>query len=612
MERLYYWNTPDEQATLLATVQRSSAGFVPFAERTDQAITDLFASVVARHPNHLSVKGHRHSYSYSQLDAASNAIAAAVIAVSKGRNSTVALFLDHDIQVIACILGVLKAGSIYVPLDPSLTGTRNSTVVNDSSATIVLTDNRNHSAARTLVGSDCQILNADEVLKHGGDAVPRAISPEDPACVIYTSGSTGRPRGVLHTHKTVVQMAKRYAHALAVGPNDRVTLLYSSSVAASLGNIFGPILAGAALMPFNVRERGFPALAHWLIEEAISVYHSSPTVFRATFESMQPDVLLPDVRIVRTGGDMAYKSDFDLFKRRAKSSSVMVNAYGCSEISTVCCFYMAPDSVIADPILPVGCPVDGTEVAILDDDGKVVQPGEVGEIAIRSPYISPGYWNKESGSGGEQNGNHHVRVYRTGDRGLILSGCLIHQGRKDSQVKIRGYRIELAEVESTLLAHPMVKEAIVVSKKLTEQDKCLVAYVVAKSKSGLTTDVLSAFIAERLPQYMQPAAYVLKEKLPQTEVGKVDRVALANMALPEAPRAQYIAPQTPTEQKVASIWAEVFKREPIGLRDNFFALGGHSLLAIRIIARLRQAMGVDIGINDLFAQPVLVDLARSV
>jgi amino acid adenylation domain-containing protein len=529
MERLYYWNAPDEQSALLNAVQRSSAGFVPFADRTDQTITDRFASVVARHPNHLSIKGPRHSYSYSELDAASNAIAAGVIAATKGCISTVALFLDHDIQVIACILGVLKAGSIYVPLDPSLTGTRNSIIVNDSSATIVLTDSRYYSAAQALFGSDCQILNIDEVARRGSGVSPRAISPEDSACVIYTSGSTGRPRGVLHTHKTVVQMAKRYAHALAVGPNDRVALLYSCSVAASLGNIFGPILAGAALMPFNVREKGFPALAHWLTTEKISVYHSSPSVFRATFESMATEVLLPDVRIVRTGGDMAYKSDFDLFKRRVKSSSTMVNAYGCSEISTVSCFYMTPDSVITDPILPVGCPVDGTEVAILDDDGKVVQPGEVGEIAIRSAYISPGYWSKEAETQVEHNvKNNDVRVYRTGDRGLILSGCLVHQGRKDSQVKIRGYRIELAEVESTLRSHPMVKEAIVVSKKLTEQDKCLVAYVVAKSKSDLTTEALSAFIAAKLPQYMQPAAYVLKEKLPQTEVGKVDRVALAN------------------------------------------------------------------------------------
>lgn len=469
MGRLYHWETPVEQCSLLAEIQRGSGGFVPFRDRAANTITGSFGLTVAKHRDRLAVKGHRHSYTYAELDSASNAVAEAVLARSQGRRVTVALFLEHDAPVVACILGVLKAGSVYVPLDPNLTGTRNSVILHDALSTIVFTDSQNQDAAKALFGSSCLILDIDEVIASGREAPQHAGCAEDSACVSYTSGSTGRPRGVLHTHGTILQVAKRYVNAKGLGPNDRVTLLYSTSVAASLGNIFGPLLSGATLLPFNVRARGFSALAKWLVEEKITVYHSSPSVFRAAFESIPQRALLPNLRIVRVGGDMAYKSDFELFKRLAPADRTMVNAYGCSEISTVCCFYMTAQSVITEPILPVGCPIDGeVEVAILDEAGEPVEPGIVGEIAIRSAHISPGYWSSEQSKRQEEAGAGGVRLYRTGDLGKISRGCLFHQGRKDFQVKIRGYRIELAEVESTLRSHPMVKAAVVVSKKLTE------------------------------------------------------------------------------------------------------------------------------------------------
>jgi amino acid adenylation domain-containing protein/FkbM family methyltransferase len=611
MDSLYLWDIPHEQSSLRAAIQQSSVGFAPFINSdNEQTIISRFASIVARHPGRPALKGRARSYTYSELDRVSNAIAAVALTESQGRRTTVALFLEHDVQMVACILGIVKAGSAYVPLDPSLTGTRNSVILDDSLAILVFTDQANHRAAKAMFGDACRILDIDEVIEADGQVGPYSARPEDPACVIYTSGSTGRPRGVLHTHQTIVQVAKRYVNSKAMGPNDRVSLLPSCSVAASIGNIFGPLLSGATLFPFNFRVEGFSALANWLVEEEISVYHSSPSVFRATFESLPPDAVLPHIRIVRTGGDVAYKTDFELFKLRVGNDSVMVNNYGCSEISTVCCFYMKPGSVITEPILPVGCPIDDTEVVILDDSGEPAPPGVTGEIAIRSPHISPGYWNKNGWGRGDQDYRGANRAYRTGDRGMVSAGYLVHMGRQDSQVKIRGHRVELAEVESNIRSHPMVKEAVVVRKKLTDQDSCLVAYLVRQPESDLTIDTLSAFVAAHLPQYMLPARYILKEKLPQTEVGKVDRMAIADWLLPEIPHTEYVAPQTHSEQKLAAIWAEVLKVARIGRHDNFFQLGGQSLLAIRVIARLRQALGVEVAISDLFAHPVLADLAN--
>lgn len=414
MEQLHLWNIPHEQSSLLAAIRRDSCGFVPINDSgADQTIPAHFGLQVARCPNRLAVRGHRHSYTYSELDMVSNAIAAAVLEEGRRCNAAVLLFLDHDAQIVACILGVLKAGRAYVPLDPSFTGTRNSIILEDSSATTVLTDKWHYDVAKVLFGDACRIFVVDEIIGAGGQAVACSVRPDDPACVIYTSGSTGRPRGVLQTHRHILQVVKRYVNSQAVGPHDRITLLPSPTVTASVGNIFGAALSGATLLPFKVRELGFSALADWLIAEEISVYHSSPSVFRATFQSMPAEIVLPNVRIVRLGGDMAYMSDFDTFRRRVGNSSVMVNAYGCSEISNVCCFYMRSDSVITEPILPVGCPIEDMEVAVLDDSGEAVQPGMIGEIAIRSSHISPRYWNKENREQPWSPPGHEARMYRT-------------------------------------------------------------------------------------------------------------------------------------------------------------------------------------------------------
>jgi amino acid adenylation domain-containing protein len=610
VERLYYWERPAEQGSLLQEIQRSSKGFVPFRVQHGQTIPDVFRAVAANYGDHVAVKGHAHSFTYSELETASNAIAAAIVCLTAGRQASIALFLEHDATIVACILGILKAGSVYVPLDPGLTGTRNSVIVRDSSASVVFSERKNLDAAKALFGSSCRIVDIERTITAFAQPLNVHSYAHDNACVTYTSGSTGRPRGVVHTHATVLQVAKRYVNCKAIAPGDRVTLLYSSSVAASLGNIFGPILSGATLLPFNVRARGFSALADWLTDERITVFHSSPALFRSAFENPGSEIL-PDLRIVRMGGDMAYSSDFEIFKRIANDDCAMVNAYGCSEISTVCCFYLKRNSMVSEPILPVGCPIDAdAEVVVLNESGNPVRAGAVGEIAVRSPHLSPGYWPREEAKEEIHRDGDRVRVYRTGDIGKMAGGYLLHQGRKDSQIKIRGYRIELVEVESTLRSHPEVKAAAVISKNSSDMERCLAAYVVPQTGSNLTVEALSKFSADYLPEYMRPAVYVLREYLPQTEVGKLDRAALTALPLPERGSAEYQPPQTANETVLAGLWAELFNRTRISRLDNFFQLGGHSLLAIRLLGRLRQALGVDLAFKDLFFTPVLADLAR--
>ena len=273
-----------EQSLLRHSVQSNSAGFLSLADGdAEQTIPAYFGLKVAQYPDRLAVKGRTHSFTFAQVDRFSNAIGATLI--KRGHaNSFVILFMDHDAQMVATILGILKASSAYIPLDPTLTGTRNLTIVEDSLASLVLTDSQNHAVAKDLFASSCEVWNIDEIDVGRDPCSSFIVRPDDVACIIYTSGSTGRPRGVLQTHSNIVQIAKRYVNSLAMSCEDQVSLLVSwVRLLPHWALLFGSLLTGATLLPLNVREVSPPEFAKWLCEERVSIYRSSPSLFRTMF-----------------------------------------------------------------------------------------------------------------------------------------------------------------------------------------------------------------------------------------------------------------------------------------------------------------------------------------
>ena len=584
-------------------------------EETEQSIPQRFEQQVSRYRDRLAVKTRSHQLTYAALNKVANRVARALLAQRGEGPESIALLLEHNALMIAAILGVLKAGKVYVPLDPSFPYARNAYILEDSQAGLIVTNNKNHSLADSLGENGHSLINIDEIGATLSDEnVNLSISADNLAYILYTSGSTGQPKGVVQNHRNALQVAMRYTNGLHIGAEDRLTLLQSYSVAGSVSNMLGALLNGASLFPYNVKEEGLAKLADWLIEEEITVYHSVPTVFRQFANTLTGKEEFPELRMIRLGGEPVLAEDVQLYKKYFPSDSIFVNSYGASEAASVLRYCVDKDTEISDALVPVGFPLGDVEIVLLDDAGKAVGFNQVGEIAIKSRYSSPGYWRRpdltrETYITDPQDEGR--RVYRTGDLGYMQpDGCLVVTGRNDFRVKIRGFRIEVAEIELALRGLTKIKEAAVVAHEDERGENRLVAYVVPQPGQVPAISELRDFLKDELPDYMVPSAFVVLDTLPLTPNGKLDRLALPapDLARPELDT-NFVPPRSALEEQLASIWVEVLGVTRVGVYDDFFELGGHSLLATQLVSRVREVFQVELPLLSLFEEPTVAGLA---
>ena len=578
------------------------------------SIPECFERSVARNPGSEAVRTETCRMTYEELNRLSNRIARAVQRRLNRAEQPVALLVEQGPFAIAAALGALKSGAACVPLDPAFPVSRNSLILQGCQAEVIVTNHQNLSLAHSSK-EDAVLVNIDQLDGAFDDRNLRlAISPDSLAYVISTSGSTGVPKGVMQTHRNILRVAFRYSQGLKISARDRLTLLASCSVTASIGNAFSALMNGATLLPFNIKERGVEPLGDWLNRQQITVYHSCPTVFRHFVATLRGEQLFPRLRLIRLGGEQATRKDFELFKKHFSDDCIFVNGYGCSEMSTVWQYCMDKNARISTNLLPVGYPLDGIEYSLLNDRGEEVGIGPIGEIVIKSPYLSPGYWREPELTRrvfDTDPQDPSTRIFRTGDVGYRLpDGSLVHAGRGDFQVKIRGFRIELEEIELALLDLPAIKEAAVAIHEDRLGEKQLVAYVVFHKGRSLETAQLREHLKERLPDYMLPAVYVRLEALPQTPNGKTDRRALpAPETVPQESPEIPAAPRTPVEEVVAAFWAEVLCLPQIGVHDNVFDLGANSLSATQVTSRLRDAFQVELSLRNILEAPTVAELA---
>jgi amino acid adenylation domain-containing protein len=582
-------------------------------EEIEQSIPQRFEKIVREYPDRLAIKTKKRSLTYNELNRAANRIAQAILAERGAKQEPVALLMEHDAPVVAGILGSLKAGKFYVPLDPSLPHARIKHILEDLPANYILTNSGNLSLAKTLAETAIRLVNSDDLDDFPDTSLSVDVHPDHLCWVIYTSGSTGKPKGVIQTHRNVLHFMMNYVNGLHICADDRLTLLYSFSVNGGSHDIFAALLNGAALFPLDLKEEGFAHLGDWLKEERITIYHSVPTVFRQFVENLTGQEEFQDLRILRLGGEPVYKRELDLFKKHFSKHCILVNRLGSSETGSLRMYFVDKETQISGNLVPVGYAVMDNEILLLDDAGTQVA-GDEGEIAVRTPYVSPGYWGRPDltatvflpdPAGGEE------RMYRTGDLGRMLpDGCLLHLGRKDFFVKVRGYRIDIDEIEMALLECPGIKEAVVVARNNNSGDERLVAYVVPTLRPAPDVSELRTFLRAKLPEYMVPWAFVTLDAMPLTATHKIDRKALPdpstsrpNIATP------YVGPKTPTEQELARIWAEVLSVDQVGIHDDFFALGGHSLAASRVISRVIAVFQLQLPIRALFDSPTVAAMA---
>jgi amino acid adenylation domain-containing protein len=587
--------------------------FVPFPkEEIEGSVPARFGRIVREHGGRLAIRTDAGSLTYRELDEAANRSAREIIARTGTGAQPVVLFLPTGTALFAAMLGALKAGTFYIPLDPALGDGRNAALLRETGARLLLCDRSSAELAHRVAPAGTSILPVEEIAPGPADEPGVAVSPDDAAYVLFTSGSTGEPKGVVQSHRNVLHNILKLTNGLHIQPSDRLTLLYSCSFGASVSDVYGALLNGAALLPFGVRARSVRQLADWLLEEELTLFHSVPGIFRQLVAALDGSERFSALRALKLGGEPVLASDFELYRRHFPSTCLFHVGLGATEMNVIRQWFANHDTVLTGLVAPLGYEVDETEVVLLDDEGRPAV-GDTGEIAVVARTLPIGYWRRPDLTATAFSpvpGRDGVRLYRTGDLGRLLpDGCLLHLGRKDHQVKVRGYRIEPAEVEAALARLPGVREAAVAARQ-TPRGNQLVAWVVPRGPGRPDIAGLRGALKKLLPSYMVPGVFVFQETLPRIPNGKVDRGSL-----PDPGRVRrdldtpYVAPRDDAEQRVAGIFAEVLGLERVGALDDFFDLGGSSFDVQEAILLLEEAFGREPDTADLLAAPTPCALA---
>jgi len=594
-----------------------SGNFVEFPrEDVETSIPERFEKVVRIYPDRLAVKMADRALTYEELNKTANRIAHAIILQVGTSQRPIALFFEPGIEAVAAMLGALKAGKCYVPLDPSFPVSRIRSMLEDSQAELIVTDTENSAMVAKAISSGVRVLNVDDCPPGLCEEHSKMFSsPHMPSFIIYTSGTTGRPKGVLHTHRTALYAAMSLTNLVHVCAEDRIALLLSHSFSASIRQLFGALLNGGMLLPFNTKREGIARLIDWLDQERVTLCGFTGSMFRQFLSQLvDTNRACPSLRLCFAGSESVSKNDVDLYKKCLPDHTVLATNMGINEAGAIGTLLIDKSTEICGSIVPAGYTDEDKEIFLLNDAGVKVGFDTTGEIAVRSDYLSPGYWRQPELTATKfitDDSNATKRIYLTGDLGRMSpDGCLHYLGRKDLTVKIRGYNVETPKVEMALLEHPGVKQAAVVSRQNLDGDIKLAAYIVPTSQPRPSSDQLRRLLKETLPDYMIPSIYVELEALPVTPTGKIDRKALPE---PSDTRPQlevsYVSFRNETEKQLIGIWEDVLDVRPIGIHDNFFDLGGHSLSASRIVSSVMQHFQLEIPLQALFQSPTVAEMA---
>jgi len=602
----------DPQEAIRAKCFHPSGTFVEFRkEEIEQSIPSRFEQQVGKYLDRIAVKTINHTLTYDALNKMANRVAQAMLRHQGKGNEPVAMLIESDAPMIAATIGVLKAGKICVPLDPSHPQARITYILKESEARLILTNNKNLARAKEMADDGCQAVNIDDLDTSLPDKnLGRSYSADTSAFILYTSGSTGEPKGVIQNYRNLLHNVMKWTNDFRICPDDRL-----SFVGSARRDIFRALLNGGAVYPLNLKEEGLARMGRWLMENGITILHSVPTPFRHFLDTLTGKERFPALRLIVLLGGPLYARDVELYRRHFSPTCILVNSLGSTETRNYTYYCVDKDTQITESIVPVGRVVEDSEVLLFNEAGEPIGFNQVGEIAVKSRYLSPGYWRKPDLTRGlfrphPKGGNE--RLYFTGDLALTRpDGCLIYVGRKDFQVKIRGHRVEIAEVESALLDHNGIKEVAVVASESRTEDKRLIAYFVPSRRSAPTVGELRSFLKEKLPDYMIPSAFVMLRALPLTPNGKIDRRALPapDQTRPEV-ETTFVAARDALELQLTHIWEKILGIQPIGLKDNFFDLGGHSLLAAQLIAQVEKVIGKNLPLATLFQAPTVEQLAR--
>ncbi|ADU11066.1 amino acid adenylation domain protein [Micromonospora sp. L5] len=603
---------PAAERDLLAAWNDTTADF-PRTETLHGPIEERAAAT----PDAVAVTIDGHSRTYAELNAQANRVAHRLRAAGVGPETLVGVCAERSVELVAGLLGVLKAGGAYLPLDPEYPADRLAFMVGDADAPVVLIQSH---LRDVLPDTGATVLELDDATvwadRPDTDPAP-AAGPENLAYVIYTSGSTGRPKGVPNTHRGIVNRLDWMQKTYGLGADDAVLQKTPASFDVSVWEFFWPLRTGARLVlakPGGHKDAGY--LRDLLVSERITTAHFVPSMLTVFLAEDGVEAATALRRVICSGEELPLASATDFTARLPWCG--LHNLYGPTEAAIdVTAWACEPDRLAQVSSVPIGAPIANLRLHVLDPSGAQCPVGVAGELHIGGAGLARGYHRRPALTAEKFvpdpfSAEPGARLYRTGDLARWVvgpdgAGVIEFLGRIDHQVKLRGLRIELGEIESALRDQPGVTEATVIVREDSPGDKRLTAYLVGEAEHA----ALKAALKDTLPEYMVPAAFVTLDALPLTPNGKLDRKALPAPVVTREASVALVEPRDDTERALAAIWSEVLGVDTLGIDDDFFDLGGHSMLATQVVAKIRKAElgGRAVGVMDLFQQRTIRDLA---
>ncbi|RML22654.1 Syringopeptin synthetase B, partial [Pseudomonas syringae pv. lapsa] len=604
-----------ERAQLLEQCNRPEKSYAH-----ETPIHRQFEARAAERPDAVALMFEAQPLSYGELNARANQVAHRLLALGVRNDDRVAICVERGPAMIIGLLGILKSGAGYVPLDPAYPFERLAYALGDSTPVALLSQ---RSVQQALPDSGVPLIYLDDtdLLDESVSNPMVSVQPSDLAYVIYTSGSTGLPKGVMVEHRNVARLFSATQDWFGFNEQDVWAQFHSFAFDFSVWEIWGALLHGGRLLIVPQLVSRSPEDFHELLCSAgVTVLSQTPSAFRQLIAAQGEKEQTHSLRQVIFGGEALETAMLKpWYARNVNTGTQLVNMYGITETTVHVTYYpLQPEDVQRVGASPIGKRIPDLQLYLLDAHGEPVPAGVIGELYVGGAGVARGYLNREALTAERFLDNPFsnapgARLYRTGDLGRWLAdGSLEYLGRNDEQVKIRGFRIELGEIEARLAEYPEVRDAVVLCREDVPGDKRLVAYVTAlQSERLLDIETLREHLQGTLPQYMVPAAYVQLDALPLTANGKLDRKALPAPDRSSVASRGYEAPESDAEMAIARIWQDLLQLEQVGRHDHFFELGGHSLLAVKLIERMRQ-IDLVADVRVLFSQPTLSALAAAV
>jgi amino acid adenylation domain-containing protein len=609
----------DERGQLLLGLNNTESEYA-----SEKCLQELFEEQVERTPEAEALVHEEQRLSYGELNRRANRLAHYLRGRGVGPEQVVGLLLERSVEMVVAILGVLKAGGAYLPLDPGYPRERLSFMLADSGASLLVTEREFVEKIREVEAALVCLAECEELAGESEENPEREVVAENLAYVIYTSGSTGQPKAVVVTHRPPVNLLQALRSTVYEGESlegRRASLNASFSFDASVQQWL-LLLAGASLylIPERLRSDG-PGLLQYLREQQVEIFDCTPSQLRVLLSSGLLDGSGRAPHVLLVAGEAIEAGMWQELEQQEEGKRIY-NIYGPTECCVDVTACLVDGGGCRRPV--IGKPLSNYEVYVLDEWQRAVPMWVRGELYIGGAGLARGYHGRAELSA-ERFGPHPysqqegARLYRTGDLGRYLGdGSIEFLGRGDGQVKVRGYRVELGEVEAVLRGCAGVREAVVQLRERENGEgeggeERLVGYVVAEEEGGLRVEQLRGEMGERVPDYMIPGVFVMLDRLPLNSSGKVERRELPE---PERQRPQlgvgYVAPRTEAEEALVEIWQEVLGLEQVGVEDNFFDLGGHSLLATQVISRVREAFRTELPLRIFFETPTVASLAETI